>query len=112
MRDRHPRRETLAGAPAAATGARGRAQRSAWRAADGEGPNGLVSFEPLGEDTTLVTVEMSYEPEGMKEQLGATGGLACRQVKEGRSRFKEVVETMGSETGAWRGELQAGERQI
>jgi uncharacterized membrane protein len=87
-------------------------QRIAWRATDGDGPNGLVSFEPLGEDTTLVTVEMSYEPEGMKEQLGAKVGLDSRQVKEDLNRFKELVETMGSETGAWRGEVHAGERQI
>jgi uncharacterized membrane protein len=87
-------------------------QRIAWRATDGDGPNGLVSFQPLGEDTTLVTVEMSYEPEGMKEQLGAKVGLDSRQVKEDLNRFKELVETMGSETGAWRGEVHAGERQI
>jgi uncharacterized membrane protein len=87
-------------------------QRIAWRATDGDGPNGLVSFEPLGQDTTLVTVEMSYEPEGMKEQLGAKVGLDSRQVKEDLNRFKELVETMGSETGAWRGEVHAGERQI
>ena len=87
-------------------------QRIAWRATDGDGPNGLVSFEPLGEDTTLVTVEMSYEPEGLKEQLGAKIGLDSRQVKEDLGRYKELVETMGSETGAWRGEVHAGERQI
>jgi len=87
-------------------------QRIAWRVTDGDGPNGLVSFEPLGEDTTLVTVEMSYEPEGMKEQLGAKVGLDSRQVKEDLNRFKELVETMGSETGAWRGEVHSGERQI
>jgi len=86
-------------------------ERIAWRATDGDGPNGLATFEPLGEDTTLVMVEMSYEPEGMKEQLGAKIGLDSRQVKEDLNRFKELVETMGSETGAWRGEVHAGERQ-
>jgi uncharacterized membrane protein len=87
-------------------------ERIAWRATDGDGPNGLATFESLGADTTLVTVEMSYEPEGMKEQLGAKVGLDSRQVKEDLNRFKELVETMGSETGAWRGEVHAGERQI
>jgi len=86
-------------------------QRIAWRATDDEGPNGLVRFEALGEATTLVTVEMSYEPEGLKEQLGAKIGLDSRQVKEDLGRYKELVETMGSETGAWRGEVHSGERQ-
>ena len=87
-------------------------QRIAWRATDGDGPNGLVSFEPLGEDTTLVTVEMSYEPEGMKEQLGAKVGLDSRQVGADLERFKQLVETTGAETGAWRDEVHAGERQL
>ena len=86
-------------------------QRIAWRATDDEGPNGLVRFEPLGEATTLVTVEMSYEPDGLKEQLGAKIGLDSRQVKEDLGRYKELVETMGSETGAWRGEVHSGERR-
>jgi uncharacterized membrane protein len=86
-------------------------QRIAWRATDGDGPNGLVAFESLGESTTLITVEMSYEPEGLKEQLGAKIGVDSRQVKEDLKRFEQLVETMGSETGAWRGEVQAGERQ-
>ena len=86
-------------------------QKIAWRATSGNGPNGLVQFEPLGPDSTLVTVEMSYEPEGVKEQLGAKIGLDSRQVKQDLQRFKELVETMGSETGAWRGKVHAGERE-
>jgi uncharacterized membrane protein len=86
-------------------------QRIAWRAVDGNGPNGLVTFEPLGEDTTLITVEMSYEPEGLKETLGAKIGQDSRQVREDLQRFKEVVEALGTEAGAWRGEVHAGERQ-
>ena len=86
-------------------------QRISWRATDGDGPNGVVTFEALGERTTLVTVEMSYEPEGMKEQLGAKIGLDSRQVKEDLKRFEELVETMGTETGAWRGEVRSGDRQ-
>jgi len=86
-------------------------QKIAWRAIDVNGPNGIVTFEPLGEATTLVTAEMSYEPEGLKEQLGAKIGLDSRQVKEDLNRFKEIVETMGAETGAWRGEVHAGDRQ-
>jgi len=86
-------------------------ERITWRATDGNGPNGLVTFEPLGEDSTLITVEMSYEPEGLKEQLGAKIGFDSRQVKEDLNRFKQLVETMGTETGAWRGEVHAGVRR-
>jgi uncharacterized membrane protein len=85
-------------------------EKIAWRATSGNGPNGLVQFEPLGPDSALVTVEMSYEPEGLMEQLGAKVGLDSRQVASDLKEFKQLVETMGAETGAWRGEVHAGER--
>ena len=86
-------------------------QKIAWRALDDNGPNGVVEFEPLGEDTTLVTVEMAYEPEGFTEQLGAKVGLDSRQVKGDLERFKELIESRGVESGAYRDEVHAGEPQ-
>ena len=86
-------------------------EKIAWRAVDGDGPNGIIIFEPLGEERTLVTVEMSYEPEGVKEALGAKIGMDTQQVKEDLQRYKQMIETLGTETGAWRGEVHAGERQ-
>jgi uncharacterized membrane protein len=86
-------------------------EKLAWRAVDGNGPNGIVTFEPLGEDRTLITVELSYEPEGFKETLGAKMGLDNSQVQEDLERFKQVVEVLGQETGAWRGEVHSGQRR-
>ena len=86
-------------------------QKIAWRAVDGDGPSGVVSFEPLGAEQTMVIVEMSYEPEGLKEELGAKVGLDSRGVKQDLERFKELIETTGVETGAWRGTVEAGEPQ-
>ena len=54
---------------------------------------------------------MSYEPEGMKETLGAKIGIDSRQVSADLERFKQLVEALGTETGAWRGEVHAGERR-
>ena len=86
-------------------------RKIAWRATSGNGPNGLVTFEPLGPDSTLITVEMSYEPDGLMEQLGAKVGLDSRQVASDLKRFKQLVETTGAATGAWHGEVHAGERR-
>ena len=86
-------------------------QKVAWRAVDGDGPNGVVTFEPLGADQTMVIVEMSYAPEGLKESLGAKIGLDSRGVKQDLERFKTLIETLGAETGAWRGKVEAGEPQ-
>jgi uncharacterized membrane protein len=84
-------------------------ERIAWRAVDGNGPNGVVEFEALGESKTMITVEMAYEPEGLTEQLGSTVGIDSRQVKGDLERFKQLVEARGVESGAWRGEVRAGE---
>ncbi len=84
-------------------------QKVAWRAIDDDGSNGIVEFESLGEDKTLITLEMAYEPEGLTEQLGAVIGMDSRQVKKDLERFKQLIESRGVESGAWRGEVRAGE---
>ena len=52
---------------------------------------------------------MTWETEGVKETLGETLGADDRGVKADLRRFKALVESRGSETGAWRGELREGE---
>jgi uncharacterized membrane protein len=84
-------------------------ERIAWRAVDGNGPNGIVEFEPLGEGKALIAVEMAYEPDGLAEQLGSTVGIDSRQVNGDLERFKQLVEARGVESGAWRGEVRAGQ---
>jgi uncharacterized membrane protein len=82
----------------------------AWRSLDGHYNSGRVLFERIDEATTKVTVEMEHEAEGMVETLGAAIGSDSRQVKKDLERFKELVETRGAETGAWRGEVREGQR--
>jgi uncharacterized membrane protein len=84
-------------------------KKIAWRAENDNGPNGVVEFEPLGEEKTLVNVEIAYEPEGLKEQLGSKVGLDSRQVQADVERFKSLIESRGTESGAWRGEVHSGE---
>jgi uncharacterized membrane protein len=82
----------------------------AWRALDGHYNSGRVSFERVDESSTKVTVEMEHETEGMVEALGSALGSDSRQVSNDLDRFKELVETRGAETGAWRGEVEQGQR--
>ena len=85
-------------------------QRVAWRSVDGKGITGEVNFQPLGADRTRVEVHMSWETEGMLESLGSALGSDDRRVKGDLGRFKELIESQGVETGAWRGEVRAGQR--
>ena len=82
----------------------------AWKSVDGKGTSGEVKFEPLGSDRTKVDVTISWEPEGVVESLGAKVGADTLGVKKDLAKFKELIESQGVETGAWRGEVVAGEK--
>ena len=80
----------------------------AWRSVEGTPNSGRVEFQPT--DTgTQVSVEMEYEPGGMKESAGALFGFDSRQVDEDLERFRERVESRGAPTGEWRGEIKSGQ---
>lgn len=82
-------------------------QRIAWRAIGGKGNAGLVVFEPIDVDHTRITVSMDWQPRGVTENLGAALGFDSRQVSGELRRFKELIESRGFETGAWRGRIGA-----
>ena len=85
-------------------------RRIAWRSVDGKGISGIVTFEALGADRTRVDVQMSWETEGLVESLGSALGVDSRRVKGDLDRFKELIESQGVESGAWRGEVHSGQR--
>jgi uncharacterized membrane protein len=82
-----------------------------WISEDGKKTRGTVTFEPLGDNKTRVRVSMSYQAEGTAEQLGSAAGLDARRVRGDLERFKELVESRGQESGAWRGEVEAGQKE-
>jgi len=80
-------------------------ERVAWTATSGKGNAGVVTFHRIDETQTRVMVQLDWEPEGITEQLGATLGMDSRRVQGDLQRFKELIEKRGSESGAWRGEV-------
>ncbi len=80
--------------------------RVAWKATEGRENAGVVSFHQIAEDTTRVMVQMDWEPDGALETVGATVGADGRRVQGDLKRFKELIERRGTETGAWRGEVE------
>jgi len=81
----------------------------AWRSTSGKQNSGMVRFEELGADQTRITVQIDHEPEGMVESVGAALGADDRRVKRDLERFREMIEARGTETGAWRGQVSAGQ---
>jgi uncharacterized membrane protein len=85
-------------------------ERVAWKTTEGHGNSGVVTFHRLAEGETRVTVQMEHETEGLLEQIGSTLGMDSRRVQGDLERFKDLIESRGVETGAWRGEVERGER--
>ena len=84
-------------------------ERVAWTTVEGEVHQaGVVTFHRLGEESTRVTIQIDWTPQGLVEKAGAALQVDDHRVKADATRFKEFVETRGSETGAWRGDIPAG----
>ena len=81
-------------------------ERVAWTSTAGEAKHaGVVTFHKLDENKTRVMIQIDWEPEGLVEKAGAALGFDDRQVKADAKKFKEFIESQGTETGAWRGEV-------
>ena len=83
-------------------------ERVAWNATSGAQNAGVVTFHRLDDETTRVTLQLDVEPEGPVESVGTALGFVQRRVKGDLERFKEFIESRGAESGAWRGEVEAG----
>ena len=81
-------------------------QRVAWRATDGAENAGVVTFHKLDDGLTQVMVQMDYQTDGPVEAAGDALGVAKRRVKGDLERFKELIESRGQASGAWRGEVE------
>ena len=83
-------------------------ERIAWNATSGAENAGVVTFHRLDDRTTRVTLQMDVEPDDAIESVGTALGFLQRRVKGDLERFKEFIESRGVESGAWRGEVEAG----
>jgi uncharacterized membrane protein len=81
-------------------------ERVIWQNITGATNAGQVSFLAMGPERTQVHLEMSYEPEGMMENVGDALGVLDRRVAGDLKKFKEYIESRGRESGAWRGEIE------
>jgi uncharacterized membrane protein len=80
-------------------------ERIAWTAIDGAHNAGVVTFHRLDDGKSRVTLQLDVDPEGPIENIGDALGLVKGRVKGDMKRFKEFVESRGTETGAWRGSV-------
>jgi uncharacterized membrane protein len=73
-----------------------RDERVAWKATDGDIDHaGVVTFHRLSDDSSRVTLQIDWEPNGLLENVGAASGVVKKAVKKDLENFKELVETDG-----------------
>ncbi len=82
-----------------------------WKSVDGAQHQGAVKFREVDPSTTEVTLQMDVEPEGFIEKAADKLGFIERQAKADLKRFKELMESTGVESGAWRGEVEGNQPQ-
>ena len=67
---------------------------------------GVVTFHHLSDNRTRIMLQFEYDPDGFAQNAASALGIVERRVKGDLERFKEFVEAIGRETGAWRGTIQ------
>ncbi len=83
-------------------------QRIAWKTIDGPDHAGVVTFHRLDDDTTRITLQMDYDPEGFLENVADKMGWVQGQLKADMTAFKKFIEDRSMSTGAWRGTIEQG----
>jgi uncharacterized membrane protein len=81
-------------------------KRIAWCSLSGAPNAGVVTFHSLNAETTRIMLQMEYEPDGIVENAGDMLGVASHRIMADLERFKEFIESRGTETGSWRGKVE------
>jgi uncharacterized membrane protein len=81
-------------------------ERVAWKSIGGEDHAGVVTFHRIADDQTRISVQLDWKPEGIVEKVGALLQVDDIQIDRDLHRFKELIESNGFETGAWRGTVE------
>ena len=80
-------------------------QRIAWKATSGAQNDGVVTFHRIDDSHTRVMLQLDFDSEGFLETAGDMLGIVKARTHGDLDRFKEFIESRGTETGAWRGEV-------
>jgi HSP20 family molecular chaperone IbpA/ribosome-associated toxin RatA of RatAB toxin-antitoxin module len=83
----------------------------AWRNVSGKKNTGRVEFQPVDKDKTRITLTMEFEPEGTAAQGKDAAKQIEQRTEQDLSRFKKLIESLGRESGEWRGEVHGSQVQ-
>ncbi|MFD2083114.1 Polyketide cyclase / dehydrase and lipid transport [Actinopolymorpha cephalotaxi] len=79
-------------------------ERVAWTTESGSPKqSGVVTFHRLEENRTKVMVQLDINSDNIVEKVGEKLGVVDKQVQADLAKYKEWIESRGTETGGWRG---------
>ena len=81
-------------------------ERVAWTSTEGPKHAGVVTFHRLDDTHSRVTAQLDIDPEGFVENVADKVGIVDRLIKADMANFREFIEHRGTETGAWRGDVE------
>jgi len=84
-------------------------ERVAWTSREGADNAGVVTFHRLDDENTRIMLQLEFDPDGIVETVGDKLGFVGLRTEGDLKRFKDFIEDRGSETGAWRGEIDQGQ---
>lgn len=77
----------------------------AWQSTGDTDNSGTVRFQEVDNLTTRISASIGYQTESLTEKAGDALSMPQRQLRNDLARFKEFIESRGTETGAWRDEI-------
>jgi uncharacterized membrane protein len=80
-------------------------ERVAWNSVGGAEHSGVVTFHRISDDCTRIALQLTWTPQGIVEKVGELLQIDDIQIDCDLKKFKELIETVGFETGAWRGDI-------
>ena len=80
-------------------------ERIAWTSTTGMKNAGVVTFHRIEEDRTRVMLQLDIEPDDVVEKVGDALGFVRRRATGDLKRFKEMIESRGTASGEWRGDV-------
>lgn len=78
-------------------------KRIAWTTDTGPKHGGVVTFHHLTDDTTRVTLQMDFDPDGFLESVADKVGFVNQSIETDLANFKKFIENRDLASGAWRG---------
>lgn len=72
-------------------------QLIAWRDMDGPGNQGSIRFQPIENESSRIEVVMDIAE---NQATGAAESVTQQRLEEDLSRFKQMIESQGKESGA------------